>query len=40
MIRKSFYYHYNGVLLDDEKIDYINKNMDNVVISIDGRKSP
>lgn len=28
----------NGVLLDDEKIDYINKNMDNVVLSIDGRK--
>lgn len=29
----------NGVLLDDEKIDYINENMDNVVLSIDGRKS-
>lgn len=28
----------NGVLLDDEKIDYINENMDNVVLSIDGRK--
>lgn len=28
----------NGVLLDDEKIKYINDNMDNVVISIDGRK--
>ena len=28
----------NGVLLDDEKIKYINKNMDNVVISLDGRK--
>lgn len=29
----------NGVLLDDEKIDYINENMDNVVLSIDGRKT-
>lgn len=29
----------NGVLLDDEKIDYINENMDNVVLSIDGRKA-
>ena len=28
----------NGVLLDEEKIDYINENMDNVVLSIDGRK--
>lgn len=28
----------NGVLLDDKKIDYINENMDNVVLSIDGRK--
>lgn len=28
----------NGVLLDDEKIDYINKTMHNVVLSIDGRK--
>lgn len=28
----------NGVLLNDEKIDYINENMDNVVLSIDGRK--
>ncbi len=28
----------NGYLLDDKKINYINKNMDNVVISIDGRK--
>lgn len=28
----------NGILLDDEKIRYINDNMDNVVISIDGRK--
>ena len=28
----------NGVLLDDEKINYINENMDNVVLSIDGRK--
>ncbi|QEK12069.1 thioether cross-link-forming SCIFF peptide maturase [Crassaminicella thermophila] len=28
----------NGVLLDDEKMQYINENMDNVVLSIDGRK--
>jgi uncharacterized protein len=28
----------NGVLLDDEKINYINENMDNVVLSLDGRK--
>lgn len=28
----------NGVLLDDSKIDYINENMDNVVLSLDGRK--
>lgn len=28
----------NGMLLDDEKIKYINDNMDNVVISIDGRR--
>lgn len=27
----------NGVLLDDEKIEYINENMHNVVLSIDGR---
>ena len=27
----------NGVLLDDEKIDYINENMVNVILSIDGR---
>ena len=27
----------NGVLLDDEKIDYLNKNMSNVVLSLDGR---
>ena len=27
----------NGLLLDDEKIDYINEVMDNVVLSIDGR---
>lgn len=27
----------NGMLLDDEKIDFINKNMDNVILSIDGR---
>lgn len=29
----------NGVLLDDEIISYINENMYNVVLSIDGRKS-
>jgi len=29
----------NGVLLDDEISEYINENMDNVVLSIDGRKS-
>lgn len=28
----------NGVLLNDDIIDYINKNMHNVVLSIDGRK--
>lgn len=28
----------NGVLLDDEKIKFINENMDNVVLSLDGRK--
>lgn len=28
----------NGVLLDDEKINYLNENMYNVVLSIDGRK--
>ncbi|MBR4224419.1 MAG: thioether cross-link-forming SCIFF peptide maturase [Oscillospiraceae bacterium] len=28
----------NGVLLDDEKMDFINKEMSNVVMSIDGRK--
>ncbi len=28
----------NGVLLDDEKQKYINENMHNVVLSIDGRK--
>ncbi|MFZ2537580.1 MAG: thioether cross-link-forming SCIFF peptide maturase, partial [Oscillospiraceae bacterium] len=28
----------NGVLLDDENIDFINKEMSNVVLSIDGRK--
>ncbi len=27
----------NGLLLDDAKSDYINKNMDNVILSIDGR---
>ncbi len=28
----------NAVLLDDEKIDFINEHMDNLVLSIDGRK--
>ncbi len=28
----------NGLLLDDEKISYINENMSNIVLSIDGRK--
>lgn len=28
----------NGLLLDSEKIDYINQNMDNVVLSLDGRQ--
>lgn len=28
----------NGVLLNDENMDYINENMSNVVLSIDGRK--
>lgn len=28
----------NGVALDDDKIDYINENMTNVVLSLDGRK--
>lgn len=28
----------NGLLLDDDKIDFINKEMYNVVLSIDGRK--
>lgn len=28
----------NGVLLDKEKMEYINEKMDNVVLSIDGRK--
>lgn len=37
---KKFYFTIttNGTLLDKQKIDYINENMDNVVISIDGRK--
>ncbi len=29
----------NGTLLDDEKIEYINKHFHNVVLSIDGRKT-
>ncbi len=28
----------NGVLLDDEKIEYINREMSNAVLSLDGRK--
>ncbi len=28
----------NGVLLDDEKLEFINENMCNIVLSIDGRK--
>lgn len=28
----------NGMLLDDDKIDFINREMSNVVLSIDGRK--
>lgn len=28
----------NGVLLDEEKMNFINENMDNVVLSLDGRK--
>ena len=28
----------NGILLDDKKIKYINENMHNVVLSLDGRK--
>ena len=28
----------NGILLDDEKIDYINREMSNCVLSLDGRK--
>ena len=28
----------NGILLDDEKIDFINKEIYDVVLSIDGRK--
>jgi len=28
----------NGVLLDDETIEYVNENMENVVLSIDGRQ--
>lgn len=37
---KKFYFTIttNGTLLNDEIIDFINVNMDNVVISIDGRK--
>ncbi|MDT9121807.1 hypothetical protein RSW84_30600, partial [Escherichia coli] len=28
----------NGILLDEENIDYINREMSNVVLSIDGRQ--
>lgn len=29
----------NGILLSDENIDYINREMSNVVLSLDGRKN-
>lgn len=29
----------NGVLIDDDVIDFLNKEMDNVVLSLDGRKA-
>lgn len=37
---KHFYFTTttNGTLLDKESIDFINRNMDNIVISVDGRK--
>ena len=37
---KKFYFTIttNGTLFDEEKINFINENMDNIVISIDGRK--
>ncbi len=37
---KQFYFTMttNGTLLDEENIEFINANMDNIVISIDGRK--
>ncbi|MDW5300621.1 MAG: 4Fe-4S cluster-binding domain-containing protein, partial [Sedimentibacter sp.] len=37
---KHFYFTTttNGTLLNEERIDFINENMDNIVISIDGRK--
>lgn len=37
---KRFYFTIttNGTLLNNQRIDFINENMDNVVISIDGRK--
>ncbi|MEY8304658.1 thioether cross-link-forming SCIFF peptide maturase [Anaerosalibacter bizertensis] len=28
----------NGVLLDEDKMEFINENMDNIVLSLDGRK--
>lgn len=28
----------NGILLDEKKLEYINENMSNIVLSIDGRK--
>ena len=39
--RKKFFFTIttNGTLLTDEIIDYLNENMGNVVISIDGRKN-
>lgn len=40
MSNKHFYFTIttNGVLIDQEKIKFLNEHMDNVVISIDGRK--
>lgn len=44
VIEKEYNKHFrftittNGILLTDDKIDFINENMDNVVLSLDGRK--
>ena len=43
-VEKQFNKHFrftvttNGMLLDEDKIDFINKEMSNVVLSVDGRK--